>query len=204
MVVRWHDAGSRLGNRSTPGAVGAGEPLERRRRPAAAAAPAAKTPPPVPITDADLKAIAGPKPDDLAKGDPGGTLTGTVNDIVVSDSKKGLTLADLVNMVGQNRIAINFVWTLVTGYLVMFMQAGFAAGRNRAVPGEERQSHHDDELHGVWVRAVRLLGDGLRDSAGGLRAEHQPRRAQSAQLTNSRSTSSAASPGDFSDSEGFS
>ena len=29
-------------------------------------------------------------------------------------------------MVGQNRIAINFVWTLVTGYLVMFMQAGFA------------------------------------------------------------------------------
>src|SRR6266851_835815 len=93
----------------------------------APSAPAAKSAQPVPITDADLKAIAGPKPDDLAKGDPGGTLTGTVNDIVVSDSKKGLTLADLVNMVGQNRIAINFVWTLVTGYLVMFMQAGFAA-----------------------------------------------------------------------------
>ena len=30
-------------------------------------------------------------------------------------------------MVGQNRIAINLVWTLITGYLVMFMQAGFAA-----------------------------------------------------------------------------
>ena len=81
----------------------------------------------MPITDADLKAVTGPKPDDLAKGDPGGALTGTVNDIVVSDSKKGLTLADLVNMVGQNRIAINLVWTLITGYLVMFMQAGFAA-----------------------------------------------------------------------------
>ncbi len=81
----------------------------------------------MPITDADLKAIAGPKTDDLAKGDPGGTLTGPVNDVVVSDPKKGLTLPDLVNMVGQNRIAINFVWTLVTGYLVMFMQAGFAA-----------------------------------------------------------------------------
>jgi len=90
--------------------------------PSAAAAPA-----PVPITDADLKAVAGPKTEDLAKGDPGGTLTGSVNDIVVSDPKKGLTLADLVNMVGQNRIAINLVWTLVTGYLVMFMQAGFAA-----------------------------------------------------------------------------
>src|SRR5512146_1019476 len=94
---------------------------------APAAAPAAETPPPVPITDADLKGVTGPTPADLAKGDPGGTLTGTVNDIVVSDSKKGLTLADLVNMVGQNRIAINLMWTLITGYLVMFMQAGFAA-----------------------------------------------------------------------------
>jgi len=33
---------------------------------------------------------------------------------------------ELSNVVGQNRIAINFVWTLVTGFLVMFMQAGFA------------------------------------------------------------------------------
>ncbi len=38
----------------------------------------------------------------------------------------GLTLADVANQVGQNKIAINFVWTLVTGFLVMFMQAGFA------------------------------------------------------------------------------
>ncbi len=92
----------------------------------AASPAAAPTPAPVPITDADLRGVSGPSPADLAKGDPGGTLTGTVNDIVVSDSKKGLTLADLVNMVGQNRIADNFIWTLVTGYLVMFMQAGFA------------------------------------------------------------------------------
>ncbi len=32
-------------------------------------------------------------------------------------------LADLVD---QNRLAINFTWLLVTGFLVMFMQAGFA------------------------------------------------------------------------------
>src|SRR5690348_755907 len=67
-----------------------------------APASAAKTPPPVPITDADIKAVSGPSKDDLAKGDPGGTLTGSANDIVVSDSKKGLTLADMVNMEGQN------------------------------------------------------------------------------------------------------
>ena len=32
----------------------------------------------------------------------------------------------LADTVGHNRVAINFMWTLVTGFLVMFMQAGFA------------------------------------------------------------------------------
>src|SRR4029079_16514215 len=32
----------------------------------------------------------------------------------------------LAGSVNQNRLAINFVWVLVPGYLVMFMQAGFA------------------------------------------------------------------------------
>jgi Amt family ammonium transporter len=32
----------------------------------------------------------------------------------------------LSDSVGHNRVAINFVWTLITGFLVMFMQAGFA------------------------------------------------------------------------------
>ena len=79
-----------------------------------------------PITTADLKGVAVPSQDDLAKGDPGGTLTGNAGDIVMADPKAGLTIADVVSQVGQNRIAINFVWTLITGYLVMFMQAGFA------------------------------------------------------------------------------
>src|SRR6266581_858640 len=92
----------------------------------APAAPAAAKPVPVPLTDQDLKSVDTPKPEVRAKGDPDGALTGTVSDIVVSDTKKGLTVADVVNQIGQNRIAINFVWTLITGFLVMFMQAGFA------------------------------------------------------------------------------
>jgi len=32
----------------------------------------------------------------------------------------------LADSVGHNRVAINFTWTLMTGFLVMFMQAGFA------------------------------------------------------------------------------
>ena len=88
--------------------------------------PADEEGPAVPLTTADLKGVTTPSADDLAKGDPGGSLTGTAADIVMADPKAGLTLADVVNQVGQNRIAINFVWTLVAGFLVMFMQAGFA------------------------------------------------------------------------------
>jgi Amt family ammonium transporter len=87
------------------------------------------TPPPdtpVPITSSDIKNVDTPKPEVRAKGDPDGNLTGTAADVTVADAKKGLTISDLVNQAGQNKIAINFVWTLVTGFLVMFMQAGFA------------------------------------------------------------------------------
>lgn len=78
---------------------------------------------------AELKDAAAKAPTtaaNLSQGDPGGTLTGTINDVPVSDAKAGLTLADVANQVGQNKIGINFTWTLVCGFLVMFMQAGFA------------------------------------------------------------------------------
>jgi Amt family ammonium transporter len=77
----------------------------------------------VPVT---VNEASPPAADALAAGDPSGTVTGTVNDVAVSDAKKGLTLGDALNQIGQNKVAINFVWTLLTGFLVMFMQAGFA------------------------------------------------------------------------------
>jgi ammonium transporter, Amt family len=94
----------------------------------APAATAAVPPPPAPkpIMDADLAGTPVPSADAHAKGDPDGSLTGNASDITVSDPKKGLTIGDLANQVGQNKIAVNFVWTLITGYLVMFMQLGFA------------------------------------------------------------------------------
>jgi len=92
--------------------------------PAPSAPAASSAPPPLP-PDAPIS-VSGPSADDQAAGDPSGTKTGTANDVVHADPAKPLTLADLVNQAGQNRIAINFTWTLVTGFLVMFMQAGFA------------------------------------------------------------------------------
>jgi len=56
-----------------------------------------------------------------------GVNPGTITDSDFSKAKTSepfaVKLADLVN---QNRLGVNFVWVLVTGYLVMFMQAGFA------------------------------------------------------------------------------
>jgi Amt family ammonium transporter len=96
---------------------------------APAAAPAA-TPPASPpsASAAELKdaAAKAPTTDALKAGDPGGAITGTINDVPAADSKVGVTLPDVANQVGQNKIAINFTWTLITGFLVMFMQAGFA------------------------------------------------------------------------------
>lgn len=59
-------------------------------------------------------------------GDATGMVYGNPSDITVADSKIGITFADLAAQVGQNKIAINFAWTLICGFLIMFMQAGFA------------------------------------------------------------------------------
>ncbi len=93
--------------------------------PASAPAPAAP-PPSASATELKDAAAKAPTTADLQKGDPGGTLTGTINDVPAADPKAGVTLPDVANIAGQNKIAINFAWTLITGFLVMFMQAGFA------------------------------------------------------------------------------
>ncbi len=59
------------------------------------------------------------------KPDPSGAATGTIADIPAKEPGKP-TLIEIAEAVGKNRIAMNIVWTLITGFLVMFMQAGFA------------------------------------------------------------------------------
>ena len=57
--------------------------------------------------------------------DPSGAATGTAKDVTVKDAANP-TLPEVMEAVGHNKIAINMVWTLIAGFLVMFMQAGFA------------------------------------------------------------------------------
>ena len=44
---------------------------------------------------------------------------------VAGDTPEALTTTDLYDRIAHNLFSINVVWTMVTGFLVMFMQAGF-------------------------------------------------------------------------------
>lgn len=58
-------------------------------------------------------------------GDPSGATTGGVADITAATAGQP-NLTEVASQVGKNKIGINFVWVLMTGFLVFFMQAGFA------------------------------------------------------------------------------
>ena len=84
-----------------------------------AAAPAPQLPAYFTSTN-DPKAPAWPDPTGGASGvwaAPAGDGKG--------DVPEKLTVQDVYDRVSHNLFSINFVWTLVTGFLVMFMQAGF-------------------------------------------------------------------------------
>lgn len=63
--------------------------------------------------------------DDAPKPDPNGGATGTAASLTAAKPGEP-TLAEVAAEAGHSKVAINMVWTLITGFCVMFMQAGFA------------------------------------------------------------------------------
>lgn len=60
-----------------------------------------------------------------ADPDPNGSKTGTIANITAA--KAGApTLEEIGAEVGHTKVSLNMVWTLLTGFLVMWMSAGFA------------------------------------------------------------------------------
>ena len=57
--------------------------------------------------------------------DPTGANTGAALDVPAANTGAP-SLGEVAAAVGHNKVAINIMWTLITGFLVMFMQAGFA------------------------------------------------------------------------------
>jgi ammonium transporter, Amt family len=83
-------------------------------------------------------AAAAPAPAPAPRSDPSGATIGGAADVVgasanapTADDLQKLSASEplaakLADVVGHNRIAINMAWMLICGFLVMFMQAGFA------------------------------------------------------------------------------
>ncbi len=68
-------------------------------------------------------------------GDPSGLKTGQLSDYLTATSAgpgvkdvpvSQVGVNQLANEAGHLRVSINFAWTLLTGFLVLFMQVGFA------------------------------------------------------------------------------
>ena len=98
--------------------------------PVASASPAAKTAP-----VATPAPSAPPQQPDSVAAQPGANAGGVVDlawpipaDATLINPKGKNTVAkdELIQNVAHNKVSINIVWTLITGFLVMFMQAGFA------------------------------------------------------------------------------
>ncbi len=63
--------------------------------------------------------------------DPSGTATGNVKDYLTATGNTKVQVSQdgmnkLANETGHLRVSINFAWLLMTGFLVLFMQVGFA------------------------------------------------------------------------------
>src|SRR4029079_11535248 len=67
-------------------------------------------------------------------GDTTGAKPGTVSDYLTASGNTDVTdvplsqigINQLANEVGHLRVSVNFTWLLLTGFLVLFMQVGFA------------------------------------------------------------------------------
>jgi Amt family ammonium transporter len=139
--------------------------------PAAPPAPAAATP-------------AAPE----LKPDPSGAGIGGAGDVVGitagAPSKEDMEkmasaeplAAKLADVIGHNRIAINVMWTLICGFLVMFMQAGFAMAETGFT--QAKNAGHTMAMNfmiyvigmlGYWVLgfAIQMGGSGGAASLGG-------------------------------------
>ncbi len=86
--------------------------------------------------------------------DPNGGATGNTSDITAA--KAGApTASEISDQVGHNKIGINMVWLLIGGFLVFFMQAGFAlveTGLTRA-----KNVAHTMAMN-LWVYPAGVLG----------------------------------------------
>ena len=77
------------------------------------------------VLSGPVMAWAQGEPPAARQADPSGANTGNAADVPAATPGVP-TMEELASAVGHNKVAINMMWVLITGFLVMFMQAGFA------------------------------------------------------------------------------
>src|SRR6266542_832594 len=105
-------------------------------------------------------------------GDPVGATTGSANDVTAAKAGEP-TLQELASEVGHGKISVNFVWTLVACFLVMFMQAGFAlaeTGFTRAKNAAHTMAMnfmvYGLGMTGFWICGYALMMGGVNAPSG--------------------------------------
>ncbi len=101
------------------------------------------------------------------KPDPAGINTGVAADVVgasanapTADDLKNMAASEplaakLADVIGHNRIGMNIMWTLLCGFLVMFMQAGFALAETGFT--QAKNAGHTMAMN-FMVYAIGMLG----------------------------------------------
>ena len=84
------------------------------------------------------------------------------------DIPEKLTLPDVYDRIVHNLFSINMVWTLIAGFLVMFMQAGFMLVETGLCRAKNCGPHRRHEFDGLSARLHRILGLWIRDWLGQL------------------------------------
>ena len=144
--------------------------------PSAAAVAPAVTEPAAPAATASTAPVAAPAAAATPKPpDPTGAITGTAADVPVKDPANP-TVTEVMETVGHNKISINIVWTLLAGFLVMFMQTGFAMvetgftrAKNAAHTFSMNYMVYPIGMFGYWVCgfAMQMGGVGAVAALGG-------------------------------------
>ncbi len=85
-----------------------------------------------------------------------------------ADIPSKLTNTDLYDRIAHNLFSINMVWVLIAGFLVMFMQTGFAMVETGLCRAKNAAHTMSMNFHGIPVGLSRILGVRIRDRLGQL------------------------------------
>ncbi len=105
-------------------------------------------------------------------GDPTGAGTGNAGTITAAKPGEP-TIQEVADAVGHTIVSANFIWTLVAGFLVMFMQAGFAlaeTGFTRAKNAAHTMAMnfmvYGLGMTGFWICGYALMMGGVNAPSG--------------------------------------